>query len=57
MAVGVIYGAANQSRLSRKEAGLREIEAKQKAARDEKLAAEKKAAAEREIKELEALAK
>lgn len=54
---GVLYGAAHHSRLSKKEAAFREVELKQKAARDEKLAAEKKAAADREIQELEALAK
>lgn len=57
LTVGILYGAAHQKRLSRKEASFREIELKQKAIRDEKLAIEKKAAAEREIKELEALAK
>lgn len=52
--VGVLYGAAHHSRLSKKEAAFREIESKHKAAREEKLAAEKKAAADREMQELEA---
>lgn len=51
------YGAFHQSRLGKKEAALREVEAKQKVIRDEKLAIEKKLAAEREIQELEALSK
>ncbi|CAG9769613.1 unnamed protein product [Ceutorhynchus assimilis] len=53
LGVGVAYGAFNQSRLSRKETKVREIEAKQKAIRDVKLAAEKKAASEKELQELE----
>lgn len=57
MGVGVAYGAVNQSRLSKKEAKIREVELKQKAIRDVKIAAEKKIASDREIKELEALAK
>ena len=57
LTVGVLYGAAHNSRLSKKEAKNREIEAKIKAERDKKLAIEKKAAAEREIAELEALVK
>lgn len=57
LVVGVLYGAASHSRLSKKENAFREIEAKQKAAREEKLAAEKKAAADREIQDLEALMK
>ena len=43
----------HQSRLSKKEAKLREIEAKEKVVRDEKLKAEKAAAAAAEIKALE----
>lgn len=57
LGLGVAYGAFHQNRLSKKEAALREVEDKKKAAREAQLAAEKKAAAEREIKELEALAK
>ncbi|CAH1373713.1 hypothetical protein MTP99_015089 [Tenebrio molitor] len=57
LSVGIVYGAFHQSRLSRKEAAIREVELKQKAIRDEKLAAEKKLATEKEIAELEALAK
>lgn len=57
LTVGILYGAAHHSRLSKKEAAYREVESKQKVIRDAKLAAEKKAAAEKEIKELEALAK
>lgn len=55
--MGVLYGAFHHNRLSKKEAAIREVENKHKAERDAKLALEKKAAAEKEIKELEALAK
>lgn len=41
LAVGVAYGAMHQSRLSKKAAKEREIEAKQKVIRDAKLAEEK----------------
>lgn len=57
MGVGVAYGAFHQNRLSKKEAKIREVELKQKAIRDAKLAAEKKLAADKEIKELEEMAK
>ncbi|XP_028138356.1 ATP synthase subunit e, mitochondrial [Diabrotica virgifera virgifera] len=57
LALGVAYGAFHQNRLSKKEAGIREVENKIKAERDAKLAIEKKAAADKEIKELEALAR
>ena len=57
LTLGVVYGALHQGRLSRKEAAFREVEDKQKAIRDAKVAEEKKRAAEREIAELEALAK
>lgn len=57
LVVGVLYGAAHHSRLSKKEAALREYEEKQRAEREVKLAAEKKAAADREIQDLEALMK
>ncbi|KAL1500899.1 hypothetical protein ABEB36_006318 [Hypothenemus hampei] len=57
LGVGVAYGAFNQSRLSRKEEKIREIELKTKASRDAKLAAEKKIAIEKELKELEEMAK
>lgn len=53
---GILYGAAHQSRLSKKEAKLREVELQHKAAKDAKIAAEKKRAAEEEIRSLEALA-
>lgn len=52
-----MYGAFHQNRLSKKEAAFREIEDKKKAVRDAQLALEKKAAAEKEIRDLEALAK
>ncbi|CAH0553207.1 unnamed protein product [Brassicogethes aeneus] len=57
LGVGVMYGAFHQNRLSKKETAFREIDNKRKAERDAKLAIEKKVAADREIKELEALAK
>lgn len=41
--------------MSKKETAFREVEAKQKVIRDAKLAEEKKLAAAREIKDLEAL--
>lgn len=40
--MGILYGAAHQSRLAKREVGIREVEAKQKAIRDAKLAEEKK---------------
>ncbi|XP_022910084.1 ATP synthase subunit e, mitochondrial-like [Onthophagus taurus] len=55
LGAGVLYGGFHQSRLTKKENALREIEAKQKVIRDEKLAIERKERAEKEIKELEAL--
>ncbi|XP_018561480.1 ATP synthase subunit e, mitochondrial [Anoplophora glabripennis] len=57
LGVGVLYGAFHHNRLSKKEAAIREVESKKKAERDAKLALEKKAAADKEIKELEALGK
>ncbi|KAJ8921914.1 hypothetical protein NQ315_008548 [Exocentrus adspersus] len=57
LGLGVLYGAFHQNRLSKREANIREVEGKHKAERDAKLAAEKKAAADREIQELEAMAK
>lgn len=45
LAVGVLYGAYHQSRLSKREVGIREIENKQKVIRDAKLAEEKKRSA------------
>ncbi|ENN81187.1 hypothetical protein HUJ04_006916 [Dendroctonus ponderosae] len=57
LGTGVVYGAFHQSRLDKNEAALREVESKQMVIRDEKLAIEKKLAADREIRELEALAK
>lgn len=55
--VGIAYGAAHQSRLSKKEEKLREIEAQQKAVRDAKLAEEKKRSAEAEARALAELSK
>lgn len=55
--VGIAYGAAHQSRLSKKEEKVREIEAQQKVIRDAKLAEEKKRNAEAEIRALDALSK
>lgn len=49
----MLYGLYHQGRLSRKEEAIREVEIKQKAIRDEKLAREKKIAAEQELKDLE----
>ncbi|EDX16158.1 GD14258 [Drosophila simulans] len=43
--VGIAYGAAHQSRLSKKEEKVREIEGQQKAVRDAKLAEAKKRSA------------
>ncbi|XP_013195243.1 ATP synthase subunit e, mitochondrial [Amyelois transitella] len=53
LGAGILYGAFHQSRLSRKEAKFREIEAKEKVIRDEKLKKEKALAAAAEIKSLE----
>ncbi|EDS33442.1 conserved hypothetical protein [Culex quinquefasciatus] len=50
LAVGVAYGAYHQQRLAKREVGIREIEAQQKAIRDKKLAAEKKRNQEEEAK-------
>ncbi|XP_018334830.1 ATP synthase subunit e, mitochondrial [Agrilus planipennis] len=55
LSAGVLYGAFHQSRLSRRENARRELEEKERPAREAKLAAEKKINSEREIKELEAL--
>ncbi|EDW42196.1 ATP synthase subunit e, mitochondrial [Drosophila suzukii] len=55
--VGIAYGAAHQSRLSKKEEKVREIEAQQKAVRDAKLAEEKKRSAEAEARALAELSK
>ncbi|KAH8383322.1 hypothetical protein KR009_007990 [Drosophila setifemur] len=55
--VGVAYGAAHQSRLSKKEEKVREIEAQQKAVRDVKLAEEKKRSADAEARALAELSK
>nr|CAI5855192.1 unnamed protein product [Callosobruchus analis] len=57
LGAGIVWGAFHLNRFSKKENALREIEAKLKPERDAKLAAEKKAAAEREIAELEKLAR
>ncbi|XP_041968796.1 ATP synthase subunit e, mitochondrial [Aricia agestis] len=53
LTTGILYGAYHQSRLSKKEAKLREIEAKEKVIRDEKLKQEKALAAAAELKSLE----
>ncbi|XP_048003757.1 ATP synthase subunit e, mitochondrial [Leguminivora glycinivorella] len=53
LTVGIAYGAFHQSRLSKREAKLREIEAKEKPIRDAKIKAEKALAAAAEIKALE----
>lgn len=42
LSVGVLYGAYHHSRLTKKEAALRDIEAKKKDAREAQLAIEKK---------------
>lgn len=57
MALGVVYGAFHQNRLSKKEAAFREAEAKRKAVEEPIIAEQKRLAAEKEIKELEELAK
>ncbi|XP_028037522.1 ATP synthase subunit e, mitochondrial [Bombyx mandarina] len=56
LTVGVLYGAFHQNRLSKKEAKLREIEAKEKVIRDAKLKEEKERASALEIKALEEMA-
>ncbi|KAM3958640.1 ATP synthase, subunit E [Aphomia sociella] len=53
LGVGVLYGAFHQNRLSKKEAKFREVEAKEKVIRDEKLKVEKAIAAAAELKNLE----
>ncbi|XP_039762161.1 ATP synthase subunit e, mitochondrial [Pararge aegeria] len=53
LTAGILYGAFHQNRLSKKETKLREIEAKEKVIRDEKLRKEKEIAAAAEIKALE----
>ncbi|KAJ8704085.1 hypothetical protein PYW07_013379 [Mythimna separata] len=53
LATGILYGAFHQNRLSKRETKLREIEAKEKVVRDEKLKKEKALAAAAEIKALE----
>lgn len=53
LAVGVVYGAFHHNRLSNKETALREVENKQKAIRDAKLAEEKAAASKKEMDDLE----
>jgi len=54
---GVAYGAFHHSRLSKKEAAIREIEAKQKVVRDAQLAIEKEANRKAELKAIEDLSK
>ncbi|CAK1587899.1 unnamed protein product [Parnassius mnemosyne] len=53
LTAGILYGAFHQNRLSKKEAKIREIEAKEKVIRDAKLKEEKAIAAAAEIKALE----
>ncbi|NP_001165820.1 ATP synthase subunit e, mitochondrial [Nasonia vitripennis] len=55
LAVGVVYGAFHQSRLSKKENARREQEELERPAREAKLAEERKRAAAAEIKALEEL--
>lgn len=57
LGLGVLYGAFHNNRLSKRENALREVEAKLKVERDAKLAAEKKERADKEMKDLEALAR
>ncbi|KAG5887875.1 hypothetical protein JTB14_011410 [Gonioctena quinquepunctata] len=57
LGLGVVYGLFHQNRLSKKETAFREVESKLKIERDAKLVAEKKAAADKEIQELEAMAR
>ncbi|CAB3222427.1 unnamed protein product [Arctia plantaginis] len=53
LTAGILYGAFHQNRLSKKEAKFREVEAKEKVIRDEKIAKEKAMAAAAELKNLE----
>ncbi|CAG4936301.1 unnamed protein product [Parnassius apollo] len=53
LTAGILYGAFHQNRLSKKEAKIREIEAKEKVIRDAKLKEEKAIAAAAEMKALE----
>lgn len=53
---GILYGAAHQSRLSKREVKIREVEEKQRAVRDAKLAAEKKISLDQEMASLAAMA-
>ena len=46
MTVGILYGAYHQQRLAKREVKIRDIETAQKKVRDEKLAVEKKIAAD-----------
>ncbi|KAL7297816.1 hypothetical protein TKK_0008849 [Trichogramma kaykai] len=57
LALGVAYGAFHQNRLSKRENARREIEERERPAREAKLAAEKKIAADAELKALEQMAK
>ncbi|CAH0730662.1 unnamed protein product, partial [Brenthis ino] len=53
LSAGILYGVFHQNRLSKKEAKIREIEAKEKVIRDAKLKEEKAIAAAAELKALE----
>ncbi|XP_014228419.1 ATP synthase subunit e, mitochondrial [Trichogramma pretiosum] len=57
LALGVAYGAFHQNRLSKRETARREIEERERPAREARLAAEKKIAADAELKALEQMAK
>ncbi|CAH4034340.1 ATP synthase subunit e, mitochondrial [Pieris brassicae] len=53
LTAGILYGAFHQNRLSKKETKIREIEAKEKVIRDEKMKKEKAIASAAEMKNLE----
>ncbi|XP_045457105.1 ATP synthase subunit e, mitochondrial [Melitaea cinxia] len=53
LTAGILYGAFHHSRLSKKEAQFREIEAKEKVIRDAKMKEEKARASAAEMKALE----
>ncbi|XP_037051777.1 ATP synthase subunit e, mitochondrial [Bradysia coprophila] len=55
LTLGIAYGAYHQSRLSKREVKIREVEAEQKKIRDAKLAIEKKRMVEEENAAIAAL--
>ncbi|XP_012260244.2 ATP synthase subunit e, mitochondrial [Athalia rosae] len=57
LGAGILWGIYHQNRFSKREAEIREIEAREKVIRDAKLAEEKKRMYEAEIKMLEELSK